>query len=86
MLEILKKKARQTLILYAVIALAVGIGLLVWTKFAIINVITGPIEMDFTRDPDSYKGKYVTVDDNDTEVWRKYDQCRWKQLYCFSVD
>lgn len=62
MLEILKKKARQTLILYAVIALAVGIGLLVWTKFAIINVIAGPIEMDFTRDPDSYKGKYVTVD------------------------
>lgn len=62
MLEVLRKKARRSHIISAVIFLVIGIGLLVWTKFAIINVITGPIEMDFTKDPDSYKGKYVTVD------------------------
>jgi len=62
MLETLRKKARKAHIIRAAISLAIALGILIWTKFAIFTVLTGPVEVDFTADPASYEGKYVTVD------------------------
>lgn len=62
MIEILKAKAKKSHLITAVIALAVAIGLLAWTKLAIVQVILGPTKLDITADPASYEGKYVTID------------------------
>lgn len=62
MLETLKKKSQKSHVIRAIVALVALIAILVWTKFAIFDVITGPTKMDITADPDSYAGKYVTID------------------------
>lgn len=62
MLETLRKKSRKSHMIRAVISIIVAVGLLVWTKFAVFNVITGPVEMDIEQDPAAYAGKYVTID------------------------
>lgn len=81
MLETLRKKSRKSHIIRAVISIIVVAGLLVWTKFAIFNVLTGPKEIDITADPASYEGKYVTIDaeyfltdyvEHSTTTTRKY--------------
>lgn len=61
MLEILKKKARKSYIIRAVVSIVVAVAILVWTKFAIINVFMGPVELDVQNDPDIYSGKIVTA-------------------------
>lgn len=61
MLEILKKKARTSHIIRAVVSLIAAAAILAWTKFAIFNVITGPVELDIEKDPAAYSGKYVTI-------------------------
>lgn len=61
MLEILKKKARKSYIIRAVVSLVAAVAILVWTKFAIFNVLTGPVDLDIEKDPAAYSGKYVTT-------------------------
>jgi len=62
MVETLKKKARKSNMLRVVFSVIGAVVLLAVTKFAVFDVITGPARLDFTQDPDTYKGKYVTVD------------------------
>lgn len=62
MLETLRKKARKSHVIRAVISLVVVIGILVWTKFAVFNVITGAIDLDVEKDPATYEWKYVEVE------------------------
>lgn len=62
MLETLRQKSRKSHIFRAVISIVVVAALLIWTKFAIFSVVTGPKELDITADPASYEGKYVTID------------------------
>lgn len=62
MLETLKKKARKSN-LWRIILSIIGIGImLAITKFAIFDVITGPTKMDITAAPETYEGKYVSVE------------------------
>lgn len=62
MLETLKKKAKKSHIIRAVVSLVIAVALLAVTKFAVFDVITGPAKLDITADPDRYSGKYVTID------------------------
>lgn len=62
MLETLRKKSRKSHIIRAVISAIIAAGLLIWTGFAIVNVILGPVKIDIEQDPDIYEGKYVTID------------------------
>lgn len=62
MVETLKKKAKKSNMLRVIFSVIGVVVLLAVTKFSIFDVITGPTRLDFTQDPDSYKGKYVTVD------------------------
>ncbi|MCI8455065.1 MAG: hypothetical protein HFE84_10710 [Lachnospiraceae bacterium] len=62
MLETLRKKAKKSHIIQAVIGLVLAIALLVITKFAIFSVITGAKKLDITADPATFEGKYVTID------------------------
>ncbi len=62
MLETLRKKARKSHIIRAVISLIVAIVILVWTKFAVFNVITGAQDLDVEKDPSTYEWKYVSVE------------------------
>ncbi len=62
MLETLKKKARKSN-LWRIILSIIGIGImLAITKFSIFDVITGPTKMDITAAPETYEGKYVSVE------------------------
>lgn len=62
MLETLKKKARKSNLWRIILSIiAIGIMMAV-TKFAILDVITGPTRMDITAAPETYEGKYVTID------------------------
>lgn len=62
MVETLRKKARKSNMLRVIFSVIGVVVLLAVTKFAIFDVITGPTRLDITQDPDSYKGKYVTID------------------------
>lgn len=62
MLDVLKKKSRKSLTIRAIISIAIVIGLLALTDFAVFDVITGPTELDITAQPERYEGKYVTID------------------------
>ena len=62
MIETLRKKTRTSYIIRAILTLVIAIGLLVWTKFTIFDVLTGPAKMDISKDPSTYEGKYVTLD------------------------
>ncbi len=62
MLETLKKSARKSNTMRVIFSIIGIVILLAVTKFAILDVVTGPAKMDFTADPATYEGKYVTVD------------------------
>lgn len=62
MIETLKKQARKSSITQAIICVIGAVILLAVTKFAIFDVITGATKLDITQDPETYKGKYVTID------------------------
>ncbi len=62
MLETLRKKARKSNITRAIISIIAVVGILAVTKFAIFDVITGPTQIDITAAPETYEGKYVTID------------------------
>ena len=62
MVETLKKKAKKSNILRVIFSIIGVVALLAITKFALFDVITGPTRMDITADPETYDGKYVTID------------------------
>ena len=62
MVETLRKKTRKSSMIQGIIALILMIVLLVFTKFAIVDVLTGAKELDITADPASFEGKYVKLD------------------------
>lgn len=62
MVETLRKKAKKSNMLRVIFSVIAIVVLLAVTKFAIFDVLTGPTRLDITADPDSYKGKYVTID------------------------
>ena len=62
MVETLKKKAKKSNTLRVIFSIIGVIALLAITKFAIFDVITGPTRMDITANPETYDGKYVTID------------------------
>ncbi len=62
MLEVLKKKTRKSMIIATGICLVIAIGLLIFTKFAVFEVITGAKKLDVTTDPEKLEGHYVTMD------------------------
>ncbi len=62
MLETLRKKSRKSLTIVAAVSLVIAVLLLVFTKCAIIEVVTGPKELDVTADPTLLEGHYVTMD------------------------
>lgn len=62
MVETLRKKTRKSFIVRAVITLVVAVALLVFTKFAIFDVVMGASKLDITKDLSTYEGKYVRVD------------------------
>lgn len=62
MLETLKKKSQRSRITRAIVCTVIAVILLAFTKFALFDVITGPAELDITAAPETYKGKYVTID------------------------
>ncbi len=62
MVETLRKKARKSNMLRVIFSVIGAVVLLAVTKFAIFDVITGPTKLDITQDPETYKGKYVTID------------------------
>lgn len=62
MVETLRKKAKKSNMLRVIFSIIGIVVLLAVTKFAIFDVITGPTKLDITKDPDTYKGKYVTID------------------------
>lgn len=81
MLETLKKKSRSSNIIRAVISIIIVVALLAFTKFSIFDVITGPTKVDITAAPETYEGKYVTLDaeyflydyvDHTTTTTKKY--------------
>ena len=62
MLETLRKKARKSN-MWRIVLSVIGIGIMMAvTKFAVLDVITGPTKMDITAAPETYEGKYVTID------------------------
>lgn len=62
MLETLRKKARKSHIIWAIVTIVGAIAILFFTKFAVINAITGAIELDVKKDPSTYEWKYVEVE------------------------
>lgn len=62
MLETLKKEAMKSYVIKIVLSLIIVVGILVVTKFAIFEVLTGGTKVDVTADPATYVGKYVTLD------------------------
>jgi len=62
MLETLKKKSKKSHIITVVVCAAIAIVLMAITKFAILDVITGPQKLDLTADPATQEGRYVTMD------------------------
>ncbi|MCI8403160.1 MAG: hypothetical protein HFI38_13905 [Lachnospiraceae bacterium] len=64
MLETLRKKSRKSYTIRVILSLIVVAAILVWTKFAVFQVITGAKQIDFTEDPSSYEGKYVKTNVN----------------------
>lgn len=62
MLETLRKKARKSHVIRAVISLVAAIAILIWTKFAVFDVITGASDLDVERNPALYEWKYVSVE------------------------
>ena len=62
MLEILRKKARKSHVIWAIVTIVGAIAILFFTKFAVFNVITGAIDLDVEKDPSTYEWKYVEVE------------------------
>lgn len=62
MVETLRKKTRKSFMIQGIIALILLVALLVFTKFAIIDVLTGAKELDITANPADFDGKYVKLD------------------------
>lgn len=62
MLDTLRKQAKKSNMWRCLFSVIGAVILLVCTKFAIFDVITGPSKLDITSDPESYDGKYVTID------------------------
>lgn len=62
MLDILRKKSRNSFITRIVLSVIVIVILLAISDFAIFDVITGPTKIDLTASPDDYNNKYVTVE------------------------
>ncbi len=62
MIETLKKHARKSNTIHAVVCIVIVAILLAVTHFAIFDVATGPAKLDITQDPATYEGKYVTID------------------------
>ena len=61
MFELLKKKTRKSYVIRAIVSAVVMFAVLALTHFAIFDVISGPVKLDIEKDPDTYKGKYVTI-------------------------
>ena len=61
MFELLKKKTRKSYVIRAIVSAVVMFAVLALTDFAIFDVISGPVKLDIEKDPDTYKGKYVTI-------------------------
>ncbi|MBE5960394.1 MAG: hypothetical protein E7256_03245 [Lachnospiraceae bacterium] len=62
MLEALKKKARKNTFTQIAIALAISIGSLIVSNFAIFTYLKGPVTFVPGADYADYEGKYVTYD------------------------
>lgn len=62
MIETLRKQTKKSLITRVIVCAVIAAALLFATKFAVFDVITGPAEMDIAAAPESYEGKYVTVE------------------------
>lgn len=62
MLETLRKKARTSNLTRIIVSVIAVVIILAVTQFAIFDVITGPTRMDITAAPETYEGKYVTID------------------------
>ena len=61
MIETLRKSTRKTGIIRIAVAAVVIIVCLIVTKFGIVDLIVGPAEIDITRDPAQYEGKWATI-------------------------
>lgn len=64
MKETLRPFMMKKLIIRMAVAAAIAAGCLLFTRFSIIDVIKGPVEIDMTEDPSKYEGKYVTTEVN----------------------
>lgn len=62
MLETLKGYTKKSSIIRIIIMAVIVIGCLAFTRFAIFQVIMGPVKIDMTEDPSKYAGKWVTMD------------------------
>ncbi len=61
MIDTLRSFTRKSGIIRIVIGAVVMIACLIITKFAIFDLILGPVEIDMTQDPAQYEGRWATI-------------------------